>query len=317
MVPFQLKRESTFTFPAGYQCAVLLSWDMDAESPYLAADPRNAHHLGVLSDGVYGATQGLRHILHLLCHYHLPATFFVPGLTADRHPKVVEQILAGGHEVTHHGYSHQNVMLMTEEEEEEDLVKGIEALQRLTGIMPLGWRSPSYGIRPHTLCLLAKYGFRYDSSLLDDEVPYLMRLPERDLVQLPINPALDDWQYFNVTMFPDIVGKVCAVEEVLNIWRAEFEAIYDVGGCFVLTMHPHLTGRPSRIKMLSRLIEHIQSFSGVWWTTACDMADYALNQAQSHAVVRDPLHLAVNQNGSGSGIDQVRFSREGHGLPCP
>jgi peptidoglycan-N-acetylglucosamine deacetylase len=295
MAQFQLNKFSPFTFPAKHCCGVLLSWDMDAESPYIATDPRNANHLGALSDGVYGVTQGLHHILHLLQHYNLPATFFVPGLTADRHPKCVEQILVAGHEVTHHGYSHKNVMLMTEDEEEEDLVKGIEALKRVTGKMPLGWRSPSYGIRPHTLRLLSKYGFRYDSSLLNDEVPYIMRLPEHDIVQLPINPALDDWQYFNINMFPDITGQVCPVDRVLDIWKAEFEAIYDVGGCFVLTMHPHLTGRPSRIKMLSRLIEHIQSFADVWWATASEIAAHVLNQSQSHAIVRDPLQLAVTE----------------------
>ena len=84
----------------------VLSFDVDAESPVLADSARHARDLGAMSHQAYGPREGVLRILALLAEYSLPATFFVPGWTADRWPQAVEQILAAGHEVGHHSYAH-------------------------------------------------------------------------------------------------------------------------------------------------------------------------------------------------------------------
>ena len=77
----------------------ILSFDVDAESPILVEGAHHAENLGVMSHQAYGPLVGVPRILELLAEYTLPATFFVPGLTADRHPHAVERILAAGHEL--------------------------------------------------------------------------------------------------------------------------------------------------------------------------------------------------------------------------
>ena len=61
----------------------------------------------MLSQGRFGPERGLGRILDLLAELDIPATFYVPGHTADQHPDAVAAILAGGHEVGHHGYLHR------------------------------------------------------------------------------------------------------------------------------------------------------------------------------------------------------------------
>jgi len=73
-----------------------LTFDVDAEAPILAESGLYARNAGVMSHQAYGPLVGVPRILDLLREYSLPATFFVPGWTADRYPQVVEAILSAG-----------------------------------------------------------------------------------------------------------------------------------------------------------------------------------------------------------------------------
>jgi len=84
----------------------ILSFDVDAETPILVEGRRHADNAGVMSHQAYGPLVGVPRILDLLQEFRLPATFFVPGVTAERYPDAVEQILAAGHEIGHHSYAH-------------------------------------------------------------------------------------------------------------------------------------------------------------------------------------------------------------------
>ena len=120
-----------------------LTFDVDAEAPILAESGLYARNLGVMSHQAYGPLVGVPRILDLLREYSLPATFFVPGWTADRYPQTVEQILAAGHEVGHHSYAHHSPFAQTEEEERADFERALEALARV-GVEPQGFRCPSW-----------------------------------------------------------------------------------------------------------------------------------------------------------------------------
>jgi peptidoglycan/xylan/chitin deacetylase (PgdA/CDA1 family) len=76
----------------------VLSFDVDAESPILAQGRRYADHAMVMTHQAYGPQVGVPRLLELLDDFGLKATFFVPGLTADRYPQTVERIAAAGHE---------------------------------------------------------------------------------------------------------------------------------------------------------------------------------------------------------------------------
>src|SRR5436309_11524069 len=129
---------------------IMLTFDLDAESGALAQDAANANRPGVLSIGQYGPKVGVHRILKLLTEEHIPATFFVPGWVIDKYPAAVEAVVKAGHEIAHHGYTHQPpATFSSRAEEEEGLVKGIESVVRATGKKPLGYRSPSWDFSPH------------------------------------------------------------------------------------------------------------------------------------------------------------------------
>ena len=94
-------------WPGGAEVAVALTFDVDGEAPWLSEGPEYARRLTMLSQGRFGPARGLGRILALLDELNVTATFYVPGHTADQHPGAVEAILAGGHEVGHHGYLHR------------------------------------------------------------------------------------------------------------------------------------------------------------------------------------------------------------------
>ncbi len=108
----------------------ILSFDVDAESAILAEGRQYAGHPSAMSHQRYGPLVGVPRILGLLEELDVPATFFVPGWTAERYPETVERILAAGHEVGHHGHGHRSPLRMDEAEERRDIEAGLAALDR-------------------------------------------------------------------------------------------------------------------------------------------------------------------------------------------
>ncbi len=267
-----------FRWPDGFRAAAALSFDVDAESAILADHPEAASRLSVMTHQAYGPRTGVPRLLRILERRGLRGTFFVPGYTADRHPDAVRAIRDGGHEIGHHGYLHEPVFRATAEQEEGYLLRGLEALDRVAGVRPVGYRAPWWETTYRTPALLAKHGFRYDSSLMDADRPYrLATSPEPGgpaLVELPIQWGLDDWEQY--AFLPDLTGSgvIESPAKVLELWTLELEAVAAEGGCFLLTMHPFLSGRPSRAAALEHLIERMQAIDGLWIATLAEIADY-------------------------------------------
>jgi len=133
------------------RATVCLTFDFDAISIWIG--PMGATSPNMISRGEFGPV-GVERILKLLDREGIPATFFVPGHTADTYPESVRAIVAAGHEIGH-GYLHENpVALASREEERAILERGLEALERVTGSRPVGYRSPAWDNSPHTIGLL-------------------------------------------------------------------------------------------------------------------------------------------------------------------
>lgn len=155
-------------------------------------------------------------------------------------------------------------------EQEGGLVldRGTEVLAALTGQVPVGFRAPMWELNWHSPELLAERGgFLYDTSLMDADHPYELRVGATgsSLVEIPVQWALDDWEQY--CYLPEISGSgliESPPRKAAEIWRLEFEGLRAVGGCFVLTNHPFLSGRPSRAAALEELVEHVVSCSDVW-----------------------------------------------------
>jgi peptidoglycan/xylan/chitin deacetylase (PgdA/CDA1 family) len=264
-------------WPGGRRAAAIFSFDLDAEAVVLTADPSNATRLSVMSHQAYGPLTGVPRLLRLLARQEVTATFFVPGYTAERYPGVVAGIAEAGHEIAHHGYLHEAVRGMTPQQEAAMLDRGLEALDKVLGIRPAGYRAPMWEATYATPRLLADRGFAYDSSLMDSDVPYRLAVDgERDapsLVEIPVHWALDDWEQY--AYLPDVFGSglIESPAKVLEMWTLELEAIVAEGGCFSLTNHPFLSGRPARAHALEQLIETAREMD-VWIAPAGRVAEH-------------------------------------------
>jgi peptidoglycan/xylan/chitin deacetylase (PgdA/CDA1 family) len=239
---------------------------------------RYADHAMVMSHQAYGPLVGVPRLLELLGEYELPATFFVPGLTADRYPGTVERIAAAGHEVGHHSYSHRSPVDLSESGERVDFERALTALERV-GVRPVGHRAALWEASWHTPGLVAEYGLEYDSSLMDADRPYRLRTPSGTIAELPPHWSLDDWEQYAFLPRPNIGGVIESPRKVLELWRRELDAMRRHGCLFMLTCHPFLSGRPSRVEALRDLIEHGLAVGDVEFATGTTIARRAREDA--------------------------------------
>jgi peptidoglycan-N-acetylglucosamine deacetylase len=252
-------------WPGGARVAVALSFDFDNETPSLRDNQTSP---SLMSNGQYGARAGLPRVLALLDDYDVPASFFIPAVSALLYPEEVKRIVAAGHEIGVHGWIHERNSGLEKRDEKDLLERAIETLTRLTGKKPSGIRTPSWDYSPHTLEIIEELGLLYDSSLMADDSPYELVASGRPtgIVELPVEWILDDAPYFSMSRFGNLRPHTTP-DEVYSIWKAEFDRAYEEGGLFLLTNHPHIIGHRSRISMLERLVQHIRRHPGVWFAT--------------------------------------------------
>lgn len=260
-------------WPNGARVVVGLSFDVDNETPSLRDGQTSP---GLMSQGEYGARAGLPRILRLLDQFQIPATFFIPALSAKLHPESVKDILSKKrHEIGVHGWIHERNSLLEEADERELMRRSIETLTQMIGKKPVGLRTPSWDYSPATMKLVREFGLLYDSSLMADDRPYevLVDGAPSGIIELPVEWIADDFPYFGMDR-QSTIRPYTQPDDVFNIWRAEFDQAYEEGTMFILTMHPHVIGHRSRIVMLERLIRHMCSRPGVWFATHEEIARF-------------------------------------------
>jgi peptidoglycan/xylan/chitin deacetylase (PgdA/CDA1 family) len=258
------RRLKPASWPGGARVAVSLSFDVDNATPSLA---QGVLDYEVLSRGEYGAVDGLPRLLRLLDRHELPASFFIPAVSAALHPQMIGQIQASGrHEIGVHGWIHERLPLLNDPQEEQRLLtQAIELLTKMTGRRPVGYRAPSWQFSDWTMQQVRDAGFLYDSSLMasDDAYELLLDGQPTGVVELPIERILDDFPYFG----GGANGSNPSPQAVFEVFQSEFDVAYEEGGLYLLTMHPHIMGHRSRVALLDRLIQHMKTRPGVWFAT--------------------------------------------------
>jgi len=263
------RRLTPKSWPNGTRMAVCLSFDVDNELL------QRANPLPVpLSVGEYGATTAVPRILDVLDRHNVPATFFIPAMSGMLHPEMVPAIVSRGrHEIGVHGWIHEFWPGIADAAEEQRLLtQSIEYMTKATGKRPAGVRAPSSGFSPHTFDLIRRAGFLYDSSLLAADEPYeiVSNGQPSGVVELPISEVGNDYVYYGETAN----GALPSPNAVFEIYKAEFDLAFQERTMFILTQHPHVGGRRSRIVQLDRLITYIKSKGDVWFATMEQVAKY-------------------------------------------
>ena len=256
-------------WPNGARVAVCISFDVDNETLSLS---QGVTATGSLSAGEFGALAGLRRVLDVLDRQDIPASFFIPAVSAMLHPHMIQDIVKRNrHEIGVHGWIHEHAPKLKDRAEEERLLtQSIDYLTKAVGKRPVGFRAPSWAVSHYTIGLIANAGFLYDSSLMAMDEPYELYSDGRPtgLVELPVDWALDDVPYFGPG------GTLPSPDLVFKVYRDDFDVAYKEGTMFLLTLHPHVIGRRSRIDHLESLIAYIKSKPDVWFATAEQIASH-------------------------------------------
>ncbi len=268
-------------WPGAARCAVAVTVDLDAELPLLAAGPDMARRAKTLSVGRYGTTRGVDRLLGVLADLGVPATWFVPGRHAENHPDLVARIADADHEIAHHGYAHEDFDTLDLAGQRAVVERGGEALARVTGRRPTGFRVPAGEWAPGLPETLTELGFVWSSSLPGDDLPYhhpaARPTPGRRLLEIPVHHELADHPYFFFNLdppFPAGQSRIAPYEAVLDNWLTEFTAYHRYGLCYVLRLQPEVTGTPGRIGLVRDLLTHLRAHADAWFATCGEIADW-------------------------------------------
>jgi len=266
---------------------VCLTFDFDAMSGFVS---RGLTSPTPISRGEFCAV-GAGRILDLAKKYQLPTTWFIPGTVIHTYPEVCKRVVAEGHEVGHHGWTHDLPASMTRDEEEQQLIRGNEAIRKLTGVHARGYRSPAWDLSPHTIELLLKHGFTYESSMMgDDYTPYYARQGDvihknepmefgktTSLVEMPISWSLDDYPHFEfVRTAQTILPGLQNARGVLENWFDDYLYLKNnfEWGVITYTCHPYVIGRGHRMMMLERLVELLRDHGAQFLTMEQAVAEF-------------------------------------------
>ncbi|MGM0592254.1 MAG: polysaccharide deacetylase family protein [Halobacteriota archaeon] len=240
---------------------------------------------GKHSRGLFGVNVGAPRLLDLHDRLDVPATWFIPGHTIESFPDICGDVWDRGYDVQHHGWSHADQSVYDDKDEvRADMVRGIEAIEALTGRPPTGYSSNRWGaFTGDTLDLLVELGFEWDSSLMGREfTPYYVPTgwsapqdepydsgEETDLIEFPVSWRRDDWPHLQIEKGVDTVGAAVDETRLFRSWREQFDWMYDNvdGGVFNLTLHPQVIGQAPLTDRLETLFEHMSSKPGVEFTT--------------------------------------------------
>ena len=244
-------------WPNGARCAVVFTWDMDADSILHLAHPNDADtRLSTNSMLRYGPEVGVPRIIDMCKSFGIEQTFFVPGWCAERYPKAVELMVKNGHEVALHGYLHEYPNELTKEQELFWTTKGMEAIKKISGKKPRGYRAPWYKYSKHSTDILAELGMLWDTSLMGDDNPYVIKSKAGELIELPSRWQLDDWPQFVHNHDLDFMMPIASPSYAMEVYMAEFY------------------GQVARLMMVADMIGKMQAKGDVWIATGEKVANY-------------------------------------------
>lgn len=270
--------QNSILWPNEHRSCAMISVELDAEFIWLGMDPNNINLPKTLSMGEYGMARGLKRMLDLFDKFDVKATFFVLGEAFERYGDVIKRLSDSGHEIAVHGFNHVNFGLLSSAEQRDQISRAIEKIKACTGVAPVGFRIPEGNMTIETLDIARELGLKYDSSLLDSDLPYIIEEGKSGsgLVEIPMRWDMQDFPYFCFNFHPQVPPGVCRIAnytQVLNIWQDELSAYHDYGLCYVIKFDPQSIGTPGRIGMVESLLTTMKE-KNIWVATGSQIAEH-------------------------------------------
>ncbi len=287
-------------WPNGAKLAAAITFDVDADSLIHTARPTDGFdRLAPITMGRYGPTVAVPRILETYRRLGLKQTFFMPAWCMERYPDTVEAILEGGHEIGHHSYLHENPATHADAEQGYWFDRATEVHLRMTGNAPRGYRAPVYNVTQGVVDRLIAKGFLYDSSLMADDLPYVMRTQAGEVMELPVHWGTDDWPPFAHYEEIGYLMPVRGPTDGLRAFFEEYAAQMEAGGFWMAIWHPFLTGRLARWRQVERWLEGVLAAGDVWFAPLEEIARHVQTVRSQGTTVRvddlpyydRPVHL--------------------------
>jgi allantoinase len=210
----------------------------------------------------YGTRRGWPRIRKALAERGVAATLNACGRAIFHSPWLAREAMADGHEVSCHGWRWERQVYMSEAEERQVIARTVETIAAAGGSPPVGWHTRS-ATSVNTRRLLVEHGgFLYDSNAYNDDLPFMHREGDRDLVILPYAFDTNDMRF-------QPGGGFVQGEDFARYCTAAFERLYAEGAheprMLSIGLHLRIIGRPARIGGLDRLLDHMAAKPGVWF----------------------------------------------------
>ena len=267
--------QNPIPWPNGAKCACAITFDIDADSLIHVSKPEDSHNrLYPISMGKYGPNIAVPRILDTYKRLGIKQSFYAPAFCIEKYAPVMERILAEGHEIGHHGLMHEDPIVTMGDQQVEAFEKAMEIHRTVCGKNPVGYRAPVYNITPQVVDILIEQGFKYESSMMADDIPYLLKTDKGQIWEIPVHWGCDDWPPFAHYEEIGYMMPVKAPSIGLQAFWEEFDAQYEYGGFFMLIVHPFLTGRLARWHQVDQWLEKTLETKDVWFATLEEITDH-------------------------------------------
>lgn len=248
--------------------------------------------------GVFAGEVGVPRLLELFRRKGITASWFIPGHSIESFPRQVDSIVAAGHEIGAHGYTHENPVAMTADQERAVLQKSVELIEKVSGRQPRGYVAPWWEMSAHTIDLLLEHGFTYDKSQgYHDFLPFYSRRGD-EWTAVDYSKSAEEWMVpmrhgdavdlvnFGANWYTDDLPPLMFIKQSPNshgwvnprdieeMWKDQFDWVHREMdyAAFTFTIHPDVSGRPQVLLMLERVIDYISSHDGIEWLSLETMA---------------------------------------------
>jgi peptidoglycan/xylan/chitin deacetylase (PgdA/CDA1 family) len=218
----------------------------------------------------YGSRVGGWRLLRLFRTFGVKVCLLAVAKAAERNPEIVRAFVEEGHEIVSHGYRWLDYQTMPEEVEREHVRLGIETIERIAGVRPVGWMTGRPSVNTRRLHLELG-GFLYDRDSLNDELPYWVSVGSVRHLIIPYSFETNDNRFDENRGFS-------TGEDFARYMIDCFEVMYEEGAnhpkLMSLALHDRLTGRPGRITGLVKFLDHVAARDRVWICTGREIAEH-------------------------------------------
>lgn len=291
-----LPARNPLKWPNGKRVALILTfnletWDLtkDTTKPYYAGGP------AILPDILpgdtpdfpnytwreYGQRVGIWRLIDLFDKLGVPASCTTNAVTFERRKAMTDAALERGWELLAHNWEQGELLTDFAKDpakEREVVLRTLDAYEQHTGRNAKGWLSSSLRSTLQTADILAEQGCTFYCDIMNDDQPYLIRTPNGPIVATPYSNEINDFTF--------ITRKNYTTDQFRDALIEELDVLYEEGATsgriMNVGLHPHVSGRAHRVRAIREFLEHAKSLPGVWFATREEIADWYLQNHESH-----------------------------------